>query len=163
MQPLDPTRRSWHITFGTYATRLHSDPRATVDRRHNQINTPFPPPDPKRQTAPADPPVTLNKAQRQHIESALPALCKRGGWTYHIAAAPPEGDHVHVLLDAERSKPPKSIRQWLKRWLSEALNTEFTTPPHGWWADGGSTKPVTDNSYLQNVTRYIQRQRTTPQ
>ncbi|MBB6429956.1 hypothetical protein [Algisphaera agarilytica] len=85
---LDPARRSWHITFGTYATRLHNDPRPTIDRRHNQPDTPFPPPDPDKQQAPANAPVYLTRDQCLHIENALPAICDRGNWTYRTSAAP---------------------------------------------------------------------------
>lgn len=179
---LDPVRRTWHLTFGTYATRLHHDPRPTVDRRHNQPGTPFPPPAPSKQQAPAHPPVYLSRAQCEHIEQALPAICTRGNWTFRTCAAPCDvtpppsepgragpvppvpqaGHHVHLLLDAPKDKPPKAIRQWLKRWLTESLNQRFPTPPSGWWADAGSTKPVTEESYLRNATNYITRQRTTP-
>src|SRR5688500_18791040 len=31
---------AYHITWGTYGTRLHGDPRKTVDRLHNQYGDP---------------------------------------------------------------------------------------------------------------------------
>ncbi|MFA7235386.1 MAG: hypothetical protein WC058_00860 [Phycisphaeraceae bacterium] len=40
-QQLDPARTTWHITFGTYGTRLHGDDRPTVDREHNQRGEAF--------------------------------------------------------------------------------------------------------------------------
>ncbi|MGB1123746.1 MAG: hypothetical protein ACPG4Q_00950 [Phycisphaeraceae bacterium] len=39
---------TWRITLDTYVTRQHEDLRPTVDRRHIQVHTPFPPPDPRR-------------------------------------------------------------------------------------------------------------------
>lgn len=175
--PPDPTHQTWHITFGTYATRLHDDPRPTVNRRHNKINTPFPPPEPDRQQQPTDPPLLLTPAQRHHIEAIIPKLCERGGWTYRTCAAPCEpsepgrvgpahtpgnADHIHVLLDAPKSKQPKDIRKWLKRWLSQSLTKTYGPPAKRWWAEGGSTKPVKDPQYLNNATNYINRQRTLP-
>lgn len=151
---------TWHITFGTYATRLHDDPRPTVDRRHNRVNTPFPPPDTDRQQQPTDPPLLLTLAQRHRIQAIIPALCERGGWTYRTCAAPSESDHVHVLLDAPKNRQPKDIRKWLKRWVSESLTQTFVPPPRRWRADAGSTKPVKDKPYLINATSYIHRQRT---
>jgi hypothetical protein len=47
MQKLDPRLTTWHITFGTYGTRLHGDYRATVDKKHTNserrfwVETPF--------------------------------------------------------------------------------------------------------------------------
>jgi hypothetical protein len=40
-QHLDSLHTTWHITFGTYGTRLHGSGRATVDKRHNQLNEAF--------------------------------------------------------------------------------------------------------------------------
>lgn len=168
--PPEPTHQTWHITFGTYATRLHDDPRPTVDRRHNKINTPFPPPDPERQQRPVDPPLLLTRAQRHHIEALIPQLCTRGNWIYRTCAAPCEpgrvgpgnADHIHVLLDAPKNKQPKDIRKWLKRWLSQSLTKTFGPPAKRWWAEGGSTKPVKDPEYRTNATNYINRQRTLP-
>ena len=31
---------AFHITWGTYGTRLHGDPRGTVDRNHNHFGDP---------------------------------------------------------------------------------------------------------------------------
>ena len=59
----DAAYTTWHITFGTYATRLHDDPRPTVDRRNNTPNTPFPAPDPDRQRKPTHAPLRLTRAQ----------------------------------------------------------------------------------------------------
>lgn len=154
-------QQTWHITFGTYATRLHDDPRPTVDRRHNQVNTPFPPPDPDRQQKPSDPPLRLTREQCEHTEKTIPQLCTQGGWTFITCAAQP--DHVHILLSAPRAKQPKDIRRWIKRWLGNTLTQTFGPPPKRWWAVGGSTKPVSDNEYLKNATKYINRQRALPE
>src|SRR2546421_11369035 len=40
---------AYHITWGTYGTRLHGDGRGTVDREHNEYGTPVLGPDPERQ------------------------------------------------------------------------------------------------------------------
>lgn len=174
---IDTVSHTWHITFGTYAARLHNDPRPTVDRRHNIPGTPFPPPDPTRQVPPTEQPLYLTYAQCIHIEKTIPQLCKRGGWTYRTCAAPNEptepgrvgpahtpgnADHVHTLLDAPAHIHGKQVRHWLKRWLTQSLTQTFGPPPKQWWADAGSTKPVLDTTYLLNATNYIHKQRTTP-
>ena len=168
-QHLDPTRTTWHITFGTHGSRLHGDDAPTVDRQHNLPGTPFLGRDPARASRERQSlrcgEVRLTDAQRRFIETILPRICERGGWTLRACAAPspPENDHVHVLLDADPSRHGKGIRKWLKRWLSEALTAEFGPPPDGeWWAEGGSTKPVKEDQYLNNAWPYIIRQRTTP-
>ncbi len=90
----------------------------------------------------------------------MASVCERGGWTLRAVAAPAEGNHVHVVLDAAKNRQPKDIRKWLKRWLGEGLSETFGRPAGRWWATGGSTKPVTQAAYLRNVIRYVERQRT---
>lgn len=165
---LDPTKTTWHITFGTYGTRLHGDPRPTVDRKHNQRGQPFITRDPERAKAERDKmrgdPIVLTAPQRAVIETLIPEICQRGGWTYRICAAPDEQDHVHVLLDADPATDPDAILKWLKRWLGEALTQRWGKPAgNTWWAKAGSIPPVKDGPYLNNAYHYIRRQRTLPQ
>lgn len=168
MQRLDPARASWHITFGTYGTRLHGDDRPTVDRPHNRREQPFVGRDPDRAEQARGrmrgESVYLNAPQRGVVEATVPGLCERGGWTYRMCAAPADEDHVHVLLEATPTIDPDAIRKWLKRWLGEALTRRWSKPTGGrWWASGGSCKPIKDEAYLNNVYHYIRRQRTLPQ
>lgn len=161
-------RTAWHVTVGTYCTRLHGGVRATVDRAHNQRGQPFVGRDEQRErsereTARAEP-VYLTDSQRALIERVLPDICVRGGWTYFVCAAPPppENDHFHILLDAPVRVHGKDVRKWLKRWLTEAMDAQFGRPEGGaWWVEGGSTKPVKDEAYFRNVFNYVRRQRTT--
>jgi hypothetical protein len=92
-QQLDPPRTPWHITFGTYGTRLHGDDRPTVDLQHNQLNAPFLPRDPHREEFERGrmtfPPRYLTMEQRAFVESELSSICVRGGWTYRVCAAGP--------------------------------------------------------------------------
>jgi REP element-mobilizing transposase RayT len=168
IQHLDPARTTWHLTFGTYGARLHGDGRPTVDRDHNQRGEPFVKHDPDRAKAERDKmrgnPVRLAAPQRAFVEAVIPDICKRGGWTYRVCAAPDDEDHVHVLLDADPSIDPDAILKWLKRWLGEALTARWGKAISGtWWAKGGSTPPVDNEQYLNNAYHYIRRQRTLPQ
>ena len=162
-------RTIWHITFGTYGCRLHGADEPTVDRQHNQPGTPFLAPDPCRRRDEAQAMrghgVHLSAGQRTAIEATIPTLCQRGRWDYLVCAAPgpPDDDHAHVLLAADPAVHGKTVRQWLKRWLTEELDAQWPRPMGGaWWAVGGSTKPVNDEQYLRNVYRYIGAQRSTP-
>ncbi len=144
---------TWHITWGTYGSRLHGSDRPTVDRKRNRRGQPF--------VEPTEV-VYLTLDQRCHIESVIPEICKRGGWTYRIAAAGPECDHVHVLCDIDPKTHGKDARKWMKRWLSESLNHHWPrVDDQRWWAQGGSTRPVKEKSYLNNVYEYLKTQRAT--
>lgn len=160
-----PRPLAYHITWGTYGTRLHGDlhgdARGTVDRNHNQPGTPVLGPDPEREAEEIEfrkfPPVELTKEQRLFIESALPEICQRGHWELFTRAAGP--DHVHVVLRS--TFDPEVIRRLLKRWVGEALSEKWPQEPgRTWWAEGGSIKWVMDRPYLANATGYVRRQQT---
>ena len=108
--------------------------------------------------------VILDVSQRNHIENVITHLCIRGGWKLRTCAAGPEGDHVHVLCDVEKAIGLKVVRKLLKRWVGQSLDEQWSKPSGGtWWADGGSTKPIKDEQYLNNTFEYIFKQRATKQ
>jgi REP element-mobilizing transposase RayT len=157
----------WHITFGTYGTRLHGDERPTVDRDHNTYGRPFLGANERRERFERDllvaRPVYLTRPLQRFIESVIPSICERGGWKFVACAAGP--DHVHVVLAADPERHGKDVRRWLKRWLGEALDLECPARAGearpGWWAEGGSTKAIHDRAYLGNAIRYVRGQRAT--
>ncbi len=161
-QSLDPTRTSWHITWGTYGTRLHGGSKPTVDREHNRLGEEFVARDVDRETRESQamryPGRLLSDEQRAFLEKQIPAICLRGGWTYRIAAA--EIDHVHVLCDIVPGVHGEKVRRLLKRWTGQALNKDWPLEKGSrWWAVEGSNRAVRDKQYLNNVYRYIRRQR----
>ncbi len=168
MQRLDPKRTTWHITWGTYGSRLHGGDRPTVDRKQTLYRRPFVERDERFEqreknwmTAPA---VLLTTEQRLFVEAVMPNICNRGGWNYRICAGGPERDHVHVLCDLDRTVHGKDARRWMKRWLTEAMDKRWTRPGSGsWWAEGGSAKVVADEPYLRNVFDYLFEQRAAAQ
>lgn len=157
-------RTCWHLTFGTYGTRLHGDSRPTVDREHNEYGTPFVPRNDLRrernESFLAGESVRLSQAQREFIEGTLPAICERGGWLLEAAAAQP--DHVHVVCAIRVDVHSEKVRRLLKRWLTEALNEQWPDPNRPrWWAVQGSNKAIKEASYLLNAIAYVERQRAT--
>ncbi len=103
-------------------------------------------------------PVLLSHEQRRFIQEALPAICERGGWTLRACAA--GADHVHVLLDIDSSIHGERVRNLVKRWLTQALDAQWSKPASGtWWAKQGSNRAVKDHAYLANAIRYVNVQR----
>jgi REP element-mobilizing transposase RayT len=153
---------AYHITFGTYGTRLHGDDRGTVDRSQNNFGDPIIGHDKDWNSherrllkfAPRE----LTFDQRAFIETAVPKICDRGGWQFlEVAAAP---DHVHNMLTGNANG--NTIRKWLKRWLGESLSEHWPLQPQElWWAECGSVKWVWTQDYFNRVRDYIRRQRTT--
>lgn len=154
---------AYHITFGTYGTRLHGDPKGTVDRSMNIYGDPIIGSDPKRWIRETGllkfSPVVLNLSQRRYVDSIIPSICQKGGWVYHIAAA--GGDHIHVLLTADADGT--AVRKWFKRWLGEKLMEKWPlSTGQSYWSEGGSVKWVWKEDYFNTVQGYLLRQRATP-
>ena len=156
---------AWHITFGTYGARLHGDSRPTVHRSRNQLGQAFEPEDKTRKSSQKSHlfggPVRFTPEQQAFVEATLPAICERGGWQLHACAA--GVDHVHVVVGAAADVHGERVQQWMKRWLSDALNKQWpdTTHPR-WWTKGGSNKAIKEEAYLKNAIAYVVRQRATP-
>ncbi len=156
----DMTVLAYHITFGTYGTRLHGDPRGMVGRQHNTPGTPVLGYDGHRWEQEKNnlrfPPVRLTREQMRFVENRIPTLCTRGYWTFKTCAAGP--DHVHTILTSDQN--PETIRRILKRWLGQELSVEWTLPSGAtWWAECGSIKWIGDERYLHNAIDYVTRQR----
>jgi REP element-mobilizing transposase RayT len=159
-------RTRWHITIGTYAGRLHGGLRDTIDRGHNVFGQPSIGDNVRREAFErsnlSDRPILLSDEQQRFVQSVVPALCERGGWTLIECSAAP--DHVHVALEADDSIHGRRIRPLLKRWLTQALNRRWAgaTRRHdgmSWWAEGGSNRAVRGHEYRAVVQTYVRDQR----
>jgi hypothetical protein len=157
---------AYHLTWGTYGTRLHGDPRKTVDRKHNQYGEPVLGYDEHRWEREKSllkfPPVVFTKPQMLIVESLVPEICQRGGWVHRTCAA--GQDHVHAILTSPND--PKTIRRILKRWLDQSLTEHLGALPEGasWWAECGSIRLIfeEDAGYYDSAIDYVMRQRATP-
>jgi REP element-mobilizing transposase RayT len=153
---------AYHITWGTYGTRLHGDPRGTVDRIHNTFKSPVLGFDEHRweneKSLLKFPPMRFNRAQMIQVESIIPDICARGFWKYHTCAAGP--DHVHVIVTSEHD--PEKIRRLLKRWTGQALAQLYPLPTGAtFWSECGSIRWIDEESYFVNAVNYVSRQRAT--
>jgi hypothetical protein len=161
---------AFHITWGTYGTRLHGDPRGTVDRDHNEYDTPVLGYDEHRwereKATLKFPPVVLTRPQMVFIEQTIPGICIRGGWEHITSASGP--DHVHEILKSKQD--PEVIRRLLKRWLGQELTKHFHGEPGcpqpgteaTWWAECGSIKWIDNERYYHNAVNYVRGQRASP-
>ena len=152
---------TYHITVGTYGTRLHGGTAPTVERPRNLLGDEFVGLDPDRERYVRDKmvqsPVYLTKEQRFYIESTAPDICVRGKWEYHLLGC--QEDHFHLLLSGDAE--PKKIRHWFKFWMTQALNGKYEK--RTWFVECGSTKWINDEDYFNAVYEYIRRQRITPE
>lgn len=151
---------AYHITFGTYGTRLHGDERGTVARGQNGQESILLGPDDLLESFESEQmrfaKVELTDEQMRYAEQEIPSICDRGGWGLLSWAVGP--DHVHAVLHAEADGA--AVRKWFKRWLGEALSTRWPLPAGApWWAEGGSVKPIWSDEYRVRAIDYVHGQR----
>jgi hypothetical protein len=164
LQQYNPPLTPWHITFGTYGTRLHGSVAPTVDKQHNEVGTAFLAKNIDRFDSDRGrmkfKPRYLTTEQRLFVETELPAICERGSWQYRVSAA--GSDHVHLLCDVVPDVHGEKVRRLVKRWLGQALSARWPLPSGAtWWAEEGSNIAIHDERYLNNCFAYIFNQRAT--
>jgi REP element-mobilizing transposase RayT len=159
---IDSFPLAFHITFGTYGTRLHGDERGTVDRSMNQYGDPILGKDEdweqmERERLKFEPRI-FSVEQMIEVERLIPDVCIRGGWQLHTCAAGP--DHVHNVLTAQADG--EAVRKWLKRWLGQELAKSYSLRDgQTFWAECGSVKWIWTEEYLLRAVKYVSDQRAT--
>lgn len=129
------------ITFTTYGTRLHGDPRGSVDRRHNLVGTPLLAPSPVRQAAALAKlnfaPCVLDAPARRVVDETIREVCAHKHWK--LLALNVRTNHVHLLVaaNAEPGAVMASIKAWATRRLTEA---GLIPPGRSVWTTGGSKR-----------------------
>jgi hypothetical protein len=98
----DHTPLAYLITFRSYGTWLHGDPRGSVDRFHNVYGTPRLPPNSQREKHErrllVRPSVKLNAKRRTAVERGISETCKIRGWL--LWAFNIRSNHVHSVVSA---------------------------------------------------------------
>jgi REP element-mobilizing transposase RayT len=151
---MDPL--AYFITWTTYGSWLHGDPKGWVESGIPGIQDP----DAERQRRSRErmtgDPVLLTAEQRLVVEETIRAHCHIRGWKLHALNV--RTNHVHLVLTA--SVPPETVMAQLKAWCSRRLSEHGGLTGKGkngkrrWWTEHGSTKWINDEDYLNNAIRY---------
>lgn len=144
------------ITFRSYGTWLHGDPRGSVDRFHNQYRTPVFPPNAARlgqtEIRLKRRPVVLTVEQRRSVERAIQETSEIRKWL--LRALNVRTNHVHAVVSAEAR--PELVLNALKanstRQLRQDCCWEDSCRP---WSDGGNKRYVWTELGLQRAIDYV--------
>ena len=144
------------LTFTCYGTRLHGDPRLSVDRYHNQSNGPFAAPNPSLLAAEEKrlkfPPYSLDPKRRRIVGDSLRWISEKHNWdliSFHVRAK-----HVHLVLAAGRD--PERILTELKRAASRELNlTGLGQRRSRRWTRGGSKRYLWTPESVASAVGYV--------
>ena len=148
---------AYFITFRTYGTWLHGNPRGSVDRFHNRYGTPRLLPNQSQHKYKRKllkrPPVRLTKSQRKAVERGIKELCKKRNWGLWVVN--PRSNHVHVVVTADCKS--KQVRSALKaaatRTLRECGLWNCADTP---WAARGSRRKLWTQKDLVEAIVYVE-------
>jgi len=151
-----PPPAAYFLTWTTYGTWLHGDPRGSVDDEHNTVGTPYLAPDPGRVAGEGrsrrDPPFVLDVSAREVVDQIIREHCGLRGWTLHACNV--RSNHVHVVVSA-RSRPEEIMRQ-LKSWATRALRSKALDRGHRrLWTTHGSTRYVWNADDIPAAVHYV--------
>lgn len=96
--------QTYFVTFTCYGTWLHGDERGSIDREHNEWQTPPLEPDEERERREfallKHSPVKLGPQQRLIVHRTIEEVCQHRGWRLHALNV--RTNHVHVVVTANR-------------------------------------------------------------
>ena len=137
--PTEPV--AYFITFSTYGSRLHGDPRGSVHHSLNQLGEPGMPPGADWRSAEESRLVNsgqrLDSQRRPLVLAAIERTCELREW--RLWSVNVRTNHVHVVVSA--TVKPESVMNSLKAWATRSL-TEACLLSSGTklWTRHGSTR-----------------------
>ncbi len=150
----NPYPIAYLLTFRTYGTWLHGDPRGSYGRNRNN----------RQGTKRLDPNVPLNERmsdelegaavfltepQRKIVSSAITAVCEHR--SYLLRAMNIRSNHVHVVVS--KSVKPEKIVNDFKAYSTRALRREWEfSSDRKVWARGASTRYLWKPKHMLGVS-----------
>ena len=148
---------AYFITFRTYGTWLHGDPRGSTSRHRNRYKSKHLPGTPEWIATNTErmnrKPLILNETQRDCIETAIKDTCNKRAWELYAANA--RTNHVHSVANIGVVKPSIALNAFkanATRSLREAgLYSSDETP----WADKGSERWLWTRAEVNRAVDYV--------
>lgn len=146
---------AYFLTFRTYGSWLHGDPRGSVDSTHNNYGAPLLPASTARMASRSalmkDVSTCLSVSMRQIVLATFREVCSHRGW--RLLAANVRESHVHVLVYANCA--PEKVMADLKAWCTRRLRqANLIGRATTLWAHHRSTRYITTASSLEKAHIY---------
>lgn len=153
-----PYPHAYFLTWTTYGTRLHGDPRGTVDKHNNLYGRPVLAPDIARRTSErhelVHDPVILTPTQRHAVSAAILEHADFKRWPIHAMNV--RTNHAHVVCSATES--PEKVMNAFKAFATRRLRTDKLAGPDAKvWTHHGSTRCLWDGVGLHEAVDYVTR------
>jgi REP element-mobilizing transposase RayT len=152
----DQVALAFFITFRTYGTWLHGDPRGSIDRFHNRFGTPKLPPSKMRMQRELEllkqPPVRLSRRQRVAAADGIREICKKRNWDLWIVNVRTNHAHSVITANCNSKKVRSAIKANATKMMREKGLWRSSESP---WAAKGSRKHLWTQKQLINAIVYV--------
>jgi hypothetical protein len=151
---LDPI--GWLLTWSSYGTWLHGDPRGSYDRKGRRRATKFIPPDIRlealRRSQLEYPPLLIDAPMRRVIRLAIEAECDFRKWK--LFALNVRTNHIHAVMPA--IVPPSRMLQAIKAAATREVRTaKLLEPGRPAWTSSGSKTWLLDEQERADAIDYV--------
>jgi len=146
---------AYFLTWSTYATWLHGDPRGSVDHSHRAFDSPRL--EPNERTLQRDAastkeiPLFLAPRDRRAVHDAIEEHARIKGWTIHALNV--RSNHVHLVITAPLA--PEPVMTQCKAWSTRRLREKrFVDLDAKVWTKHGSTHYLWSRDSIVAAMRY---------
>jgi REP element-mobilizing transposase RayT len=148
---------AYFLTWTTYGTRLHGDPRGTVDCLHNRTGSKMLADSPGREERArlvmSQDEYIMGDEERTVVTVAIQDHCRIRVWPIHALNV--RTNHVHVVVTAY-SHSPDQVMEQLKGWGTRRLTTAgLIQRGRLVWTDGGSKRWLNFPEDLADAVNYV--------
>ncbi len=153
---LDGYPAAYFLTYTAYGTRIHGDPRGTVDKWRALPDTHVLGANPLRMQRERGymrfPPMHFEAAHRRAIELAIREVAATRDWD--LKALNVRTNHVHAVVDANAT--PERVMNDFKVWATQRLRSERISEPNRTvWSRHGSTIWLWTQRDLEAACAYV--------
>lgn len=148
---------AYFITVHTYGTWLHGTEKGSVDKAHNNVNTPRLPPDVLRKSlaseAMTQPAIYLDTRRRCAVDAAIRGVCVHRSWILHALHV--RVTHWHAVVTAHGQTPERVMNDF-KSYATRALRErELLSSETSPWIYHGSTRYLNTANGLAGAIRCV--------
>ncbi|MCB9857500.1 MAG: transposase [Phycisphaerales bacterium] len=154
--PLRHRPQAYFITFRTYGSWLHGDPRGSVTRKWNEPETPFIEADDEwenhRRKSMVHPPYVMDMPARQVVTRTICDVCHYRGWLIHELNV--RTNHVHLVVNSQDT--PERVMTDLKAYATRRMReANLVTRDRAIWSRHGSTRYLWDEKSVASACEYV--------
>ena len=151
------TPLAYLTTFRTYGTRLHGDPRGSVNRFRNQYGTRRLPEEQdwleinasrmKRE------PVLLDGLRRSCVDEAIRETCEKRNWVLHAVNV--RTNHAHSVAWIGDKSPGTALNAFKANSTRLMRERGYWQSDRSPWADKGSTRYLWNEDSVRRAIDYV--------